>query len=108
MAVDIVWFLDVQCIYISLIAAGTASLIHLIASAVAAIRIGRSQAIILVVILPIYTFISCFFYTIVLALTVIYTYRYTETNPKDVIPYWGLGFGTLYVLLKVISAKYIK
>jgi hypothetical protein len=108
MAINIVWFLDVQCIYMSLIAAGMASGIHLIASIIAAIRIGRWEAIIFSFICLIYTFVSCFIYTIILALTVIYTYQFTETNPEQFVIFWGLGFGLLYVILKIISSKYIK
>jgi cation transporter-like permease len=99
MALTIVWFLDVTYLYISLVAAITASVIHLIAAIIASIRIGRCEAIWIVVFLPIHTFISCVFYTIILALTVSYTYQYTGANPDDVVVYWGLGFGGLYVLL---------
>jgi hypothetical protein len=108
MALNIVWFLDIQSLYMSLIAAGMASGIHLISSIIAAIRIGRWQAIWFVIFLAIYTFVSCFFYTIILALTVMYTYQYIEAKTDDVLVFWGLGFGALYVLLKVVSAKYIK
>jgi hypothetical protein len=108
MALKDLWFLDLNCLYVSLVAAGTASVIHLIAAIIASLRIGRCQAIWFVIFLPIHTFISCVFYTIILALTVSYTYRYTGTTPEDVILYWGLSFGALYVLLKVVSAGYIK
>jgi hypothetical protein len=108
MAFNIVWFLDIQCIYMSLIAAGLASGIHLIAALVAAIRIGRWQAFLFILILPIYTFFSCVFYTVILAITVMFTYQYTGNILDAVIVYWGLGFGALYVLLKMVSAKYIK
>ena len=108
MALDVVWFLDVKWIYMSLIAAGFAAGIHLIASIVAAARIGRSAAVLFVIFVPIYTFISCLFYVIILAISVGYTYRFINVDPHDVIVYWGLGFGALYIIIKVIVAGYLK
>ena len=108
MAIEIVWFLDKTWVFMSLIAAGTAAFIHLIASTVAAIRIRRIETIYLVIILTIYTFISCFFYTIILAISVGYTYFFTQASAENVYWYWGLGFGVFYIFLKVIVAGYLK
>ena len=108
MAIDIVWFLDVKWIHMSLIAAGFAAGIHFIASIIAAARIRRSAAILFVVLVPIYTFISCLFYVIILAISVGYTYRFINADPQGVIVYWGLGFGALYIVIKVIVAGYLK
>ena len=108
MALDMVWFLDLNWVYMSLIAAGFAAGIHLISAIIAAIRIGRLATIIFVIAIPIYTFVSCFFYTIILAISVGYTHYYTKTSADDVFVYWGLGFGAFYVILKVIIAGYLK
>ena len=103
-----VWFLDVNWVYMSLIAAAVAAVIHLVASIVAVVRIGRFKAIILVIISPIYSFISCFFYTIILAISVGFTYFYLDSSSEDVYQYWGLGFGIVYVILKIVITGYLK
>lgn len=108
MAIEMVWFLDLTWVYMSLIAAGVAAGIHLISAIITAARIGRVSTIIFVIAVPIYTFVSCFFYTIILAISVGYTYYFTKASADSVYVYWGLGFGVFYVLLKVIIAGYLK
>ena len=108
MAIEMVWFLDLNWVYMSLIAAGFAAGIHLISAIIAAARIGRFSTIIFIIAAPIYTFVSCFFYTIILAISVGYTYYFTKTSADSVYVYWGLGFGAFYVILKVVIAGYLK
>ena len=105
---NIVWFLDLDWIYMSLIAAGVAAGVHMIASIVAALRIGRCEAFVLVVLAPIYTFVSCTFYTIILAISVGYTYLVMDKDPSPHLLWWGLGFGGFYLLIKVIVSGYMK
>jgi hypothetical protein len=105
----VLWFLDVNWVMMSLTAAQFAAVIHIFTCAAAAIRIGRCEAIWIVVAVPIYTFLSCLLYTLILSISVSYTYQYVGAVPSGpVITYWGLGFGSLYVVLKIISAGYIK
>jgi hypothetical protein len=92
----------------SLMAAGIASGIHLLSCVIASIRIGRIESLWFVVFLPIYTFVSCLFYTIILAISVGYTYQLTGTRPDNVLVYWGIAFGVLYVVLKFVVAGYVK
>lgn len=108
MGLNIVWFLDINWLIMALVAAGFAAMVNLIASIVAAVRIGRAGAMIFVVALPIYTFVSCLFYTIILAISVSYTYQYNKSEPENAIYYWGIGFGVLYILLKAVISGYLK
>lgn len=104
---EIVWFLDKYWVYMSLIAAATASIIRLIASIIAGVRIGRFVSVIFIISLMIYTFISCFFYTIVLAISVGYTYVYSSSSAEKTYYIWGIGFGVFYVILKMVITGYL-
>lgn len=105
---EIFWFLDRYWIYMSLIAAATASIIHLIASVVASMRVARAFSVIFVSIIVVYTFVSCFFYTIILAISVGYTYAYSSSSADDTYYIWGIGFGVFYVILKMVITGYLK
>jgi hypothetical protein len=108
MAISVVWFLDINCVYMSLIAAAFATGIHSIAAVVAVVRIGRLEGIPLILFVAVYTFISCMFYTIILAISVSYTYLFAGLDLDEAYVLWGLGFGILYVIIKVITAGYLK
>lgn len=97
----IVWFLDRVWIYMALVAAALAASVHLICAIVTAVRVGRSEGIAYVIFAPIYTFVSCLFYVIVLAISAGYTYAFLDANPEFQYTYWSIGFGILYILLKM-------
>jgi len=92
-----------------LISSGVASLIHLLAMVIATIRIGRWSAIVFCIVFPLYTFISAFFYTILLSFSVILTYSVSKNTLTDQdVFYWGLGLGVLYVILKAVISGILK
>ena len=102
------WFYELNWVYMSLIAAGFAAGIHMIAAIVAALRIGRGAAFAFVLFAPIATFISCLFYVVILAISVGYTYQFVEEDLRDYNIHWGLGLGVFYLVIKIVVAGYIK
>jgi hypothetical protein len=103
-----VWFLEKNWVIMSLIAAGFAALIFLCSSVVAACRIHRKAALVLVLAIPIYAFVSCLVFALILSSSVHYAYEYSQVDPSGLIMYWGFGFGALYVILNIIGATVIK
>ena len=102
------WFLDKKWLYMALYSAGIASGIHLIAMIVAYCRVKRNGYCLFILVFTIYTFISALFYTVILAISVSFTYQYIRYDPSDVVIYWGIGFGVLYVIIKVVITGWLK
>jgi hypothetical protein len=93
----------------SVISAGFAALVFMLSALVAAIRVHRCTAIWFVVAIPIYTFVSCLIYSLILSSSVHYAYRYSGVDPSGTtIAYWGVSFAVFYVLLNVVGATCIK
>ena len=102
------WFLETKWMYMALYSAMIASIIHLISMLVAYFRVRRKGYCLFILIFTIYTFISAFFYTFVLAISVSFTYQYIKYDPSDIIIYWGIGFGILYIIIKVVTTGWLK
>ena len=91
------------------VAAGTAAIVHIFPALISAWRIRKWNALIFLIIFPLYTFISGFWYSLFLSLVITLTYLASSQNLTIAIScYWGIGLGVFYVILKSIIQMFIR
>ena len=91
------------------VAAGFAAGLHLIPAIISAWRVKKTSGLIFLLIFPIYTFVSGFWYSLFLSLVITLTY-FAASQPLDhsISAYWGLGLGFFYIILKAIIQMFIR
>jgi hypothetical protein len=94
---------------VSLTAAITACVLHIIPSIITAARVGTKSSLLFIVIFPIYAFFSGFWYCLFLSTIVVFTYQFSSVElTSEVARNWGLGLGFFYIIIKAIIPWFIK
>ena len=91
------------------VAAGFAAVLHIVPAVISAWRVKKTSGLIFILIFPIYTFISGFWYSIFLSLVITLTYFASSQELNTFISsMWGIGLGCFYIILKAVIQMFIR